>query len=121
MNFTHRKKWFIAPLILLAIAGFSLLMMLLWNALMPQIFHLPALSYWQAMGLLVLSRLLFGGGPGGRGHHHPWKNQLVEKFRKMDPEQRERFFEHLQRGYHHDWSHWQQKQEASENKNQPNS
>jgi hypothetical protein len=34
----------------------------LWNALMPGIFGLPEVGYWQAVGLLVLGHLLFGGG-----------------------------------------------------------
>jgi len=39
----------------------------LWNALMPYLFHLPAVGFWQAFGLAVLSRLLFGH-VGGRHH-----------------------------------------------------
>ena len=38
----------------------------LWNQLMPEIFGLPPISYWQAVGLFVLSHLLFKGH-----HHHP--------------------------------------------------
>ena len=39
----------------------------LWNLLLPSIFGLPAISFWQALGLLLLSRLLFGGlGGWGR-------------------------------------------------------
>lgn len=37
----------------------------LWNALMPEIFGLKAISYWQAVGLTILSRILFGGMPKG--------------------------------------------------------
>lgn len=43
----------------------SLLVMVLWNAVMPDLFGLPHLGYWQAFAVLFLSRLLFGG------HHHP--------------------------------------------------
>ena len=56
------------------IAVFALLVwatMLLWNALLPAIFGIVTITYWQALGLLVLGRLLFGGfGKGGGGMRH---------------------------------------------------
>ena len=56
-------------LVLLFIFGW--IVMLLWNWLMPEIFGLTTLSYWQAWGLLLLSSILFkdlpsGGDDGGR-------------------------------------------------------
>jgi hypothetical protein len=61
-----RRKWiFIAPLGLVAIAAFAALggavVRLLWNALLPPLFGWPAVTFWQALGLLVLCRILFGG------------------------------------------------------------
>jgi len=47
---------------------FGWLVMVLWNALMPEIFGLPSITYWQAWGLLVLSHLLIKGGWGHGGH-----------------------------------------------------
>jgi len=47
----------------------------LWNHLLPQLFHFPAVTFLQAVGLAILSRLLFGqigrpgGGPRGFGRH----------------------------------------------------
>lgn len=68
---------------------------LLWNALMPALFQLPVLTYWQMMGIMVLGRLLFGGrGPGrpgrfpGRPRHRDrdeWKAYMREKFRDGFP------------------------------------
>jgi len=49
---------------------FGLLLMLLWNWLMPEIFGLPVINYWQGWGLILLSHLLFKGGRGGPGHGH---------------------------------------------------
>lgn len=37
--------------------------MQLWNSLVPQLFHLSAITFWQDVGLLVLSKLLFGSDP----------------------------------------------------------
>lgn len=58
----------------LAIGGF--VVSWLWNTLLPGLFDLPMIGFWQALGLLALSRILFGGfggsgsrGPGHRGKH----------------------------------------------------
>lgn len=47
---------------------FGLVILLLWNWLMPHIFGLPEITYWEGVGLLILSCILFGrmsGGPSG--------------------------------------------------------
>ena len=74
---SNRAKWIVfAPL---AIAAFVLLVclggalvMLLWNWLLPPLFGWPVVTFWQALGLLALSRILFGGvgrhGGGYRSH-----------------------------------------------------
>jgi hypothetical protein len=59
---------------------FGAAVMWLWNGLMPTIFHLGVITYWQAVGLAVLGRLLFGSfhhGPRSHGKHGfgPWKNK----------------------------------------------
>jgi hypothetical protein len=59
----------------------------LWNWLMPAIFGLHPIGFWQAIGLLVLTRILFGGFRGGHGHRFGR--------RRMTPEERERFREGL--------------------------
>lgn len=48
----------------------------LWNWLLPPLFHLPAITYWQAFGLTLLARLLFGslGGHHPGKHHHPGRH-----------------------------------------------
>ena len=75
---------------IIGIAIFGGIVMLLWNALMPEIFHLPLITFWQALGLLILAKILFSGfrgGPKGR-----WKrDSLREGWAKMTPEQQERF------------------------------
>jgi hypothetical protein len=51
----------------IAIAGFGSAVWQLWNMLMPTLFHLPAIGFWQAVGLMALSWLLFGGWRGAGG------------------------------------------------------
>jgi hypothetical protein len=79
-----------APLL---VAALSLVVMLLWNALIPALFAGPVLTFWQAVGLLVLCRVLFGGfRPHHRGHHH-WKHRAAwrDRWHRMSPEERDRF------------------------------
>lgn len=75
---------------------------LLWNWLMPALFHLPIIHFWQAVGLLFLSWLLFGGrrGFGGRAHVYRgrWRQRMRERWEHMTPEEREKFRQGL-RGY----------------------
>jgi hypothetical protein len=50
----------IALIITIVLAGFGNAVLYLWNNVMPSIFGLPAISYWQAVGLLCLSWIFFG-------------------------------------------------------------
>jgi len=70
----------------------------LWNWLMPVLFHLPMITFWQGLGLLVLSWMFFGGlrGSGPRsGYHRHWRRRLHEHWEEMSPEEREKFSEWL--------------------------
>lgn len=68
-NKKFKKLWAI-PLFIVIFAALVWATMLLWNALLPAIFGIVTITYWQALGLLVLGRLLFGGfGKGGGGMH----------------------------------------------------
>jgi hypothetical protein len=71
----------------------SFLVMSLWNWLVPGLFGGPVIDYWEALGLLVLARLLFGGlRPHGRGPWgHAWRHRMREQWEHMTPEERERF------------------------------
>jgi len=83
----------VAGFILLAIVGilvFGSIVMLLWNALMPYIFHLPLITFWQALGLLLLTKILFSGFRGG-GPGRPWKDKMKQRWMNMTPEEREKF------------------------------
>lgn len=74
------------------VAVFSLAVQLLWNALIPDLFHGPVLSYFQALGLLVLSHILFRGGPrGGHWKKEMWHRRMRDKMASMTPEEREEF------------------------------
>ena len=100
----YRRKWiFIVPLIFLAIVGFGFITMTLWNVLMPEIFNLPVIGFWQAAGLLILARLFFGSGPSrwNRNHSH-LSPQIRNKIKYMSPDEKKEFFRNMH--YHRgDW------------------
>ena len=52
---------------------FALLVRFIWNSLMPAIFGLGEITYWQAFGIIILAKLLFGGF-GSRQHDH-WRKE----------------------------------------------
>lgn len=98
----HAVRWSVKGLaVLAAVAAFvavlSLAVMLLWNSLVPELFRGPSLQYWQAFGLLLLSRILFGGLRGRGGWHGHWRQRLWrERWESMTPEERARLREHFQ-------------------------
>ena len=95
------KFWVIKGIkILLMMALFLLFMgtvvMLLWNFLMPSVFNLPVLDLGQAIGLLILSRILTGGfrtGMIASKEHWEHKKQSWEKWSNMTPDERQRWKE----------------------------
>ena len=75
----------------LAATVFSFAVMWLWNWLMPAVFGLRAITVWQAVGLLFLCKILFGGFRGGGGHDKFWRRRMMERWEQMSPEEREQF------------------------------
>jgi len=82
---------FVLPAFLLVFAGLVWGVQSLWNGLMPAIFGLRAIGYWQALGLMVLSWILFGGLRGSRGCGGRWRRDMRERWERMTPEERESF------------------------------
>jgi hypothetical protein len=81
------------PLALLFLAIFGFLFMTLWNWLMPALFGLRVITFWQALGLLILCKIVFGGfrgRPGWRGQMR-WRSGMRERWEQMTPEEREKF------------------------------
>ncbi len=75
-----------------AVFLFSFFVMYLWNETLPVLFHFPVINFWQALDLLILSKLLFGGFRGGWGGRHPyWKSRMNQKWMNMTPEEKEKF------------------------------
>ena len=103
-----RTKWvWMGPLAILAMLAFVFIggeiVMQLWNWLLPPLFGWRLITFWQALGLLLLCRILFGGwggSRGGKGHiRHRLRERMAERmgermrerWEKMTPEEREKF------------------------------
>lgn len=104
MSMSRRKKLlFIAPAAILGILLFTYIggeiVLHLWNWLLPPLFGWRQITFWQALGMLVLCRILFGG----LGHHGSGRSnfrrrmtermadRMADRWEHMTPEERERF------------------------------
>jgi hypothetical protein len=75
----------------LFITVFGFVVMSLWNWLMPALFGWHLINFWQAVGVLVLSKILFGGFRGHPGRHLYWRRRMMERWEQMTPKEREKF------------------------------
>lgn len=79
---------------------FGYVVMRLWNWLMPALFGWHVIGFWQAIGILVFSKILFGGFHGRHGGPMPWRRRMMERWEKMTPEEREKFSQSMRGTWH---------------------
>jgi hypothetical protein len=98
-----RKRWiFLVPavivgiLLLIAIGGE--VVGLLWNWLLPPLFDWPRITFWQAVGLLALCRILFGSCGFHGSERSRIRRRLAERWEALTPEERERLRQKLRQG-----------------------
>jgi len=89
-RFGFGKAFMFFVLFIAGVSLFTFIVMSLWNAILPAVLHVSTITFWQALGILVLSKILFGGFRGGwRGRHR--MHNMQQKFASMSPEEREKF------------------------------
>ena len=98
-----KRHWFLRGLKFVLFAAlmvtvFGFVVRALWNWLMPGLFGWHLINFWQAVGVLVLSKILFGGFRGHPGRHLNWRRRMIERWEHMTPEEREKFREGLRSG-----------------------
>ncbi len=89
-----RKKWWLFIVAPVALAAFiwigGELVMHLWNWLAPALFGWRLITFWQALGVLILCRILFGGlGCGSQRSRSRWR--MGDRWERLTPEEREKF------------------------------
>ena len=87
---------------------FTWLVMLLWNNVLAAVVHVGVITFWQAAGLLLLSKILFGFGGGHfKGHRSrkdmAWRREMMNKWQNMTPEERKKFKEGFRERCRGDW------------------
>ncbi len=90
-----KKGFMILIFGIIAILVFGLVVMALWNAILPAVIGVKTITFIQALGILLLSKILFGGFGGSR-NRGDWRNkgkwmEMKDKFACMTPEEREKF------------------------------
>jgi hypothetical protein len=91
-----KRHWFVRGLKFVLFAAllvtvFGFVVRALWNWLMPGLFGWHLIDFWQAVGVLVLSKILFGGFRGHPGRHLYRRRRMIERWEHMTPEEREKF------------------------------
>ena len=94
-NRMGRKKFFLIPVFALAfVALISWAVMTLWNNVLVAVVHVGTVTFWQAAGIFVLSKILFTGFRGGHGGswgRREWRQKMHQKWMTMSPEEKEKF------------------------------
>ena len=105
-NQSCRKFRLLIPLFVLAFVALATFAVHgLWNGVLTDVLGVKTISYWQALGLLALAKILFGGFPGRRGGKFgpPWRRHMtMERWESLTPEQREQMREEMRRRFG-DW------------------
>jgi hypothetical protein len=103
MNYQSCRKFrLFIPLFILAFAAlFTFAVRGLWNGVLVDVIGVKTITYWQALGILVLARILFGGFPGrSRGSFGPpWRHRMMEHWESLTPEQRKEMREKMRRRF----------------------
>ncbi len=91
-KFWIKRAIFIPIAIAAGVTIFSGVVMFLWNGILPAVLGVSTITFWQAMGILVLSKILFGAIKGHHRHSkcnsegHKWRS----KWMNMSPEEKDK-------------------------------
>ena len=97
-GFWAKRILFFILVAAVAILVFGEVVMLLWNNVLAAVTSVHTITFVQALGILVLSKILFGGFRGGWGpRRHYWKQRMTQKWNNMTPDEREKFKQEWQR------------------------
>jgi hypothetical protein len=96
LMFREGRAFKFVVLFLVFAALLTFIVMTLWNLILPEVTGVKEINFWQAFGLLVLCKILFGGIHAGWRHkREQWKQRMFQKLQSMTPEEREKFKQNL--------------------------
>jgi hypothetical protein len=98
----YKYRIFIPFVVLAIFALVTFAVYRLWNGVLADVLGVKSITYWQALGIFVLARILFVGFPGGRGKSFgpPWRRRMKgERWDSLTPEQREQMREEMRRRF----------------------
>lgn len=98
-KFHPLKILFFISVFIAFVAAASWVVMFLWNSILTEVTSVKPLNFWQAAGLLILAKILFGGF-GGRGKHSgkkPWKNKWMNMSNEERNEAKNRWKEYCEK------------------------
>lgn len=97
-----KRKWFfIIPLAIMAMLLFAVIggdvVMRLWNWLLPPLFGWRQITFWQALGLLMLRRILFGGSRWRSPGRYNFRRRMCmgERCEPRTPQERSQYRQHM--------------------------
>jgi hypothetical protein len=108
MDKNMKRRWFFMGLkfvsfAVLAVIACGWIVMSLWNWLLPSLFGFGVISFWQALGVILLTRLLVGGLFKRRHRGGHWKSRMGYRYGNMSPEEQANF----RCGARHWKAHWE--------------
>jgi hypothetical protein len=101
----RKFRFFILLIVLAAVALFTTAVYGLWNGVLTNVLNVKTITFWQALGILVLAKILFGGFPGRSGPHFrpSWRRRMMtERWASVTPEQREKMRDEMRHRFG-DW------------------
>jgi hypothetical protein len=96
-----------------ALAAIGAVTMVLWNWLVPDLFNGPAINFWQALGLLALTKILFWSFGKGGSQHRGWGARWKQKWQNMSPDEREQYKARMKEK----WCSWEEQKPNGPNSN----
>jgi hypothetical protein len=87
-----KRAIFIPIAIAAGIFVFGFAVMYLWNGILTPVLGVGIITFWQAIGILILSKILFGCFKGGHSHHKYHGHHIKEKMMQLSPEEREKMY-----------------------------
>lgn len=99
MNKLKNKKPLFLVIMIALVFGLGGVVMFLWNATLPDIIGVNTVNYWQALGIFVLCKILFGGFKPSRNYNknNVKRTKLKEKFMNLNEDQKSVFKEEWKR------------------------